>query len=129
MNYKIITLCTILLFMICNSAKAALKIYDEDIPIPINPGEVENNNIFRKPNIIPFECYYSEINGHLSIYCLTTINDLNIEIENVTTGETILDNIVPAAGSIFIPLNGSGFYHLKLTINNNQYFIGNFIIE
>ena len=93
----------------------------ENHPIPIQPGDKENTHIFRAPITIPLECWYYGTTNSILINCLTTIDNLKIQITNEETGDSISEILGTAYGSIFIPIPSiPGYYSIVFIVNRDS---------
>lgn len=111
-------------------ASSILEDEKENIPIPIQIGDLENTHLFRTPIVIPIECwYYGSVNS-IFINCLTPINNLKVRVQNMETGEMSVEEYESVSSSLLIPFaNIPGCYNIELVVNKSQSFIGSFEVE
>lgn len=80
--------------------------------------------------MIPIECwYYGSVNS-IFINCLTPINNLKVRVQNMETGEMLVEEYESVFSSLLIPFaNVSGYYNIEFIVNNSQSFVGSFEVE
>ncbi len=132
MHMKNLTTLLAIIFMASSTifASSILEDEKENIPIPIQIGDLENTHLFRTPIVIPFECWYYGISNSIVVNCLTTILDLEVYIQNIDTGEYYVERFDMVQGTFTIPINDAlGTYQIRLKVNNSQIFIGDFSLN
>lgn len=103
---------------------------EENVPIPIMIGDKDNTHIFRTPIVIPIECwYYGSVNS-ICINPLVPIRDLEIRVQNMETGDMLIEEYESVSSILFIPFeNTSGCYNIEFIVNKSQSLVGGFQVE
>lgn len=96
-------------------------------PITIIPGDEGDVPIFRRPIVVPFECYYLVKSGSILIKNTSDVSIFNVEVLNLTTGDVFSKEVYSVSGTnvvslMFLP----GFYQLNLVLDSGELFTGSF---
>lgn len=131
MHMKNLTTLLAIIFMASSTIFASTKEDEKgNIPIPIQIGDLENTQLFRTPIVIPIECwYYGSVNS-IFINCLIQINNLQVRVQNMETGEMLVEEYKSVFSSLLIPFaNIPGYYNIEFVVNKSQSFVGVFEVE
>ena len=98
----------------------------EDIPVRgIRPG----GNTPRSPEEIPVAASVSVSASCIYITILSEVGNIDIELENLTTGEYSLTSVNSSTGSTIIPFSGSsGTWVITFTLESGVVYEGEFEI-
>ena len=100
---------------------------DPTIPIPIIGTNPPSEPLHRNPGIVPISCSVD-----LNAFCLFVtfsydLGDVDIVLENQTTGEYSLTSVDSATGGAIIPFSGSsGTWIIIFTLASGDVFEGEF---
>ena len=94
------------------------------IQIPLGGGEQTENNI-RNMRDTPLECWYIPTTKNFLFISFLPISNVEVTIENLTTGELIKEEYPVIAGQVSIPaISTKGTFVIELIINDNEVYIG-----
>lgn len=98
----------------------------EGIPVHgIRPG----GNNPRSPEEIPVAASFSVSASCIYITILSEVGNIDIELENLTTGEYSLTSVNSSTGSTIIPFSGSsGSWVITFTLASGEEYVGEFEI-
>ena len=87
-------------------------------------GEQTENNI-RNMRDTPLECWYIPTTKNFLFISFLPISNVEVTIENLTTGELIQEEYPVIAGQVSIPaISTKGTFVIELIINDNEVYIG-----
>lgn len=93
-------------------------------PIPIKPKPPVNPNAPRTPVVVPISAMV--LGSTVYVAFTDNLGDVDYELENLSTGELVSDQIV-GTGVVLIPFSGdSGDYTISFTLSNGVQFYGEF---
>lgn len=101
------------------------KTKGEHLDIPILPGDGQEDT-GRPRNLSPFVASLDVDFNTLSIYTLIYIGEVEVTIDNLTTGEHAEDSF-DSAMTAFFPISGNaGIWHITLVLGNGVEYCGVF---
>ncbi len=85
----------------------------------------QNENNIRNIGNAPIECWYIPTSNSFLFNSFSLISNVEVTIENLTTGELIQEEYSVIAGQVSIPaISTKGTFVIELIINDNEVYIG-----
>ena len=118
----------LILTIIASASLWGFKAQATNIPIPIKRtqgGTGSSGGILRSPAFVPIDAYVS--NAMVYVDFLNDLGEVEIELTNITTGDSVNETIENAIGWIVISFSGdSGSYQITFTLSSGAKYSGEF---
>lgn len=93
-------------------------------PIQVTIGD-SNVETSRTVSRLEIECWYIPTSNSFLFNSFSLISNVEVTIENLTTGELIQEEYSVIAGQVSIPaISTKGTFVIELIINDNEVYIG-----
>ena len=103
----------------------AQTINEEQGSIQVQLSESSTKNDVRNLSSLPLECWYHTTIKEFILTSFLPISNVEVTIENLTTGELIQEEYPVIAGQVSIPaISTKGTFVIELIINDNEVYIG-----
>ena len=90
-------------------------------------GEVPPSRPHRLPAKIPFECFYDSGLSCIFVEFISSVGEIVVDVDNMTTGEHVSVTISSNQGIQMIPSPGTeGYCFITLTLSNGRCYFGEF---
>lgn len=113
-------------FFVCHlhAGASSVKEDPEVQPIQVTIGD-SNVETSRTVSRLEIECWYIPTSNSFLFNSFSPISNVEVTIENFTTGELIQEEYSVIAGQVSIPaISTKGTFVIELIINNNEVYIG-----
>lgn len=98
---------------------------EEQESIKVQLSESSTKNDVRILTTLPLECWYISTAKSFLFNSFSIISNVEVTIENLTTGELIQEEYPVIAGQVSIPaISTKGTFVIELIINDNEVYIG-----
>jgi|GEM_PF-4918772 len=108
-----------------NAGASSIKDDPEPPPIQVQLGTPNGEKLYRTLIDIPLDCWYYPATKSFLFNSFSLISNVEVTIENLTTGELIQEEYSVIAGQVSIPaISTKGTFVIELIINDNEVYIG-----
>lgn len=107
-----------------HAGASSVKEDPEVQPIQVTIGD-SNVETSRTVSRLEIECWYIPTSKSFLLNSFSLISNVEVTIENLTTGELIQEEYPVIAGQVSIPaISTKGTFVIELIINDNEVYIG-----
>ena len=94
-------------------------------PVQVQLGTPDGEKLYRTLIDVPLNCWYYPSFQSFILTSVLPISNVEVTIENLTTGELIQEEYPVIAGQVSIPaISTKGTFVIELIINDNEVYIG-----
>lgn len=120
----------IVCFGMMSQAENPTHKFDRGRDIPINGAWPVDSTRRRSPELIPLKAVYCSEVPIVIISFYRNVGEVEIDLINVTTGESVSDIVSSKDGGAIISFSGDiGHYRILFTTENGRDYIGEFDVE
>lgn len=131
MHLKFLLKAVCLLLLLSSTLVYSGNVYElkDEEPIVIIPAEQSFQHRPHSKAFVPFEANYNAGLASVQVYFIKDVGEVEITIQNLSSGEYDDYTINSKVGSIVLPISrDSGDYVIKFALQNGKQYIGEFFI-